>query len=37
MSSLVREHRTGQQQAEALAGVRSRATLAQLRGRTGEK
>jgi hemerythrin-like domain-containing protein len=37
MSSLVREHRTGQQQAEALAGELSRATLAQLRGRTGER
>jgi hemerythrin-like domain-containing protein len=37
MSSLVREHRTGQQQAEALAGDLSRATLAQLRGRTGER
>ena len=37
MRSLVREHRTGQQQAEALAGELSRATLAQLRGRTGER
>ena len=37
MSSLVREHRTGQQQAEALAGELARATPAQLRGRTGER
>jgi hemerythrin-like domain-containing protein len=37
MSSLVREHRTGQLQAEALAGELSRATPAQLRGRTGER
>ena len=37
MSSLVREHRAGQLQAEALAGELSRATLAQLRGRTGER
>jgi hemerythrin-like domain-containing protein len=37
MSSLVREHRTGQLHAEALAGELSRATPAQLRGRTGER
>lgn len=35
MNRLVREHRTGYQQAERLAGELSRATLAQLRGKTG--
>jgi hemerythrin-like domain-containing protein len=35
MHRLVREHRTGQQQAERLAGELSRATLGQLRGKTG--
>lgn len=35
MHRLVREHRLGQQQAERLAGELSRATLVQLRGRTG--
>jgi hemerythrin-like domain-containing protein len=37
MNSLVREHRTGQQRAEALAGELARATLAQLRGRRGQQ
>lgn len=35
MSRLIREHRTGYQQAERLAGELSRATLTQLRGKTG--
>ena len=35
MHRLVREHRTGRQQAERLAGELSRATLGQLRGKTG--
>jgi hemerythrin-like domain-containing protein len=35
MSRLVREHRSGQQRAEALAGELSHATLTQLRGKTG--
>lgn len=35
MNRLVREHRTGYQQAERLAGELARATLAQLRGKTG--
>jgi hemerythrin-like domain-containing protein len=35
MRRLVREHRVGHQQAERIAGELSRATLAQLRGRTG--
>ncbi len=37
MSSLVREHRTGQQRAEALAGELARATFAQLRGKRGQQ
>ena len=35
MDRLVREHRTGQQHAMALAGELSRTTMAQLRGRAG--
>jgi hemerythrin-like domain-containing protein len=35
MSRLVREHRTGQQRAEALAGELARSTASQLRGRRG--
>jgi hemerythrin-like domain-containing protein len=35
MRRLVREHRVGRQQTERLAGELSRATLTQLRGRTG--
>jgi hemerythrin-like domain-containing protein len=35
MNRLVREHRSGQQRTEELAGELSRATLEQLRGRTG--
>jgi hemerythrin-like domain-containing protein len=35
MSRLVREHRSGQQRTEQLAGELSRATPAQLRGKTG--
>jgi hemerythrin-like domain-containing protein len=35
MHRLLREHRVGHQQAERLAGELSRATLTQLRGRTG--
>lgn len=35
MERLVREHRVGQQKAEALAGEVSRTTMAQLRGRAG--
>ena len=35
MERLVREHRTGQQHATALAGELSRTTMAQLRGRSG--
>jgi hemerythrin-like domain-containing protein len=35
MERLVREHRIGQQRAEALAGEVSRTTMAQLRGRAG--
>ncbi len=35
MDRLVREHRSGQQRAEALAGEISRTTMAQLRGRAG--
>jgi len=37
MSSLVREHRTGQQRAEALAGELARATPSQLRGKRGQQ
>jgi hemerythrin-like domain-containing protein len=37
MSRLVREHRTGQQRAEALAGELARATFAQLRGKRGQQ
>ena len=37
MSRLVREHRTGQQRAEALAGELARATPSQLRGKRGQQ
>ena len=37
MRILVREHRSGQRQAEVLAGELRRATLLQLRGRTGQR
>ncbi len=37
MRRLVQEHRAGQDQAERLAGALSRATLLQLRGRTGRQ
>ena len=37
MDRLVREHRVGQQRAETLAGEISRTTMAQLRGRAGQR
>jgi hemerythrin-like domain-containing protein len=37
MDRLVHEHRVGQQRAEALAGEISRTTMAQLRGRAGQR
>jgi hemerythrin-like domain-containing protein len=37
MNRLVREHRTGQQRAEALAGELARATPSQLRGKRGQQ
>lgn len=37
MHGLVQEHRTGRQVAERLAGELSRATLAQLQGKTGQR